>query len=145
MYFVDNTEYVFTLFHNFVNERRILTPAKIGYNCDIHESVIMDVAGLKVVIGPNNEKIQFKHTGCIKIGDNVEIGPNSIIHRGTMGETVIKDGVKMGAMTNIAHNCEIGENTVFAVGVILNGSVTIGSNCWVGSGALIRNGVSICF
>ena len=57
---------------------------------------------------------------------------------------VIKNGVKIGAKNNIAHNNVIGENTVFAVGAITNGSVTIGNNCWISSGALIKNGVQIC-
>ena len=58
--------------------------------------------------------------------------------------TIIKNGVKIGAKNNIAHNNIIGENTVFAVGAITNGSVTIGKNCWISSGAIIKNYVNIC-
>ena len=143
-YFIDNPEYYFTLYHNFVHKNDIVSPPIIGNNTIIHDTVVLNIEGLKVVYGDNNKKIQFKHVGNIVIGNDVEIGALSVVHRGTMGSTVVRDGVKIGAKVNIAHNNDIGENTVIAVGVITNGSVKIGKNCWISSGVLIRNGVSIC-
>ena len=78
------------------------------------------------------------------IGDDVDIGPYTVIHRGTLDSTKILSGCKIGAQNNIGHNCLIDENTVLAVGVILNGGVQVGNNCWFGSGALVKNHVSIC-
>lgn len=137
-------EYDFTLFHNEIYKDKPIQKAVIGDNCDLDETVILSVEGLKVVNAPNGEKIQFKHTGRVVIGDNINIGPYSVIHRGTMEDTIIEDGCKFGAYTNIGHNCYIGKNTVMAAGVILNGGVRIGNNCWLASGVLIKHYSTIC-
>jgi len=137
--FIDFPEYYFCLYHNFLYRDRKKSKPKIGKNCKIHETVIMDVDGLKVVNGPKGEKVQFIHSGDVVIGDDVEIGPYTVIHRGTMESTKISDGCKIGAKNNIGHNCFIGKNTVFAAGAILNGGVIIGNNCWVSSGVLIKH------
>ena len=137
-------EYLFTLFHNAIHKDRTCQAVTIGVNCKLHETVIVGVEGLKVVYGPNDKKIQFIHTGHIDIKEDVEVGPYSVIHYGTMDSTIINQGCKFGAYTNIGHNCYIGENTVMAAGVILNGGVQVGNNCWFGSGALVKNHVSIC-
>jgi len=128
-------EYEFTLFHNHINK----TP---DYN--LHETVLINAEGLKVVNAPDGSKLPFIHTGKVVIQDDVKIGPYSVIHRGTMDNTIIRKGCRFGAYTNIGHNCDIGENTVMAAGVILNGGVRVGNNCWFGSGALIRHHVTIC-
>lgn len=144
IYRTQNPEYEFTLLHNYIYKDTDIKDPVIGKDCKIHDTVVLNVEGLKVVNSEDGSKIQFTHTGNIVIENNVEIGPYCVIHRGTMDSTVIKKGVKIGAMNNIAHNNMIGENTVFAVGVMTNGSVSIGKNCWISSGALIRNGISIC-
>lgn len=143
-YYVDDPDYIFTLYHNEIYKNNPVLEPIIGKNCKIHPTVIMDVEGLKVANSPSGKKIQLRHIGNVIIEDNVEIGPYTVIHRGTFESTIIKSGVRIGAKNNIAHNNMIGENTVFAAGVITNGSVKIGKNCWIGSGALIRNGISIC-
>jgi acetyltransferase-like isoleucine patch superfamily enzyme len=137
-------EYLFTLFHNRINKERSFPKVFIGDNCKLHETVVIGAEGLKVVYGPDNKKIQVVHTGRVDIGSDVEVGPYSVIHRGTMDNTIIRQGCKFGAYTNIGHNCIIGENTIMAAGAILNGGVQVGNNCWFGSGALIRHHVSIC-
>jgi acetyltransferase-like isoleucine patch superfamily enzyme len=144
IYLVDDPDYVFTIYHNEIYKSDSYSNPIIGRNCKIHDTVIMDVEGLKVVTAPDGNKIQFRHTGNVIIEDNVEIGPYTVIHRGAMLSTIIKRGVKIGAKNNIAHNNIIGENTVVAAGVVTNGSVNIGKECWISSGALLRNGISIC-
>lgn len=139
-----NPEYEFTMYHNYLCKDLPIPEPVIGKNCKIHESVIMNVEGLKVVNAEDGSKVQFTHTGNIIIEDNVEIGAHCIIHRGTMDSTIIKNGVKIGVNNNIGHNNIIGESTVLAAGAIINGSVTIGKNCWISSGALIRNYISVC-
>ncbi len=141
---LDDSEFMFTLYHNYVHKNTLVKGPTIGDGCVIHPTVILNVEGLKVANGPDGSKLQFVHTGNIVIGDNVEIGPYSVIHRGTMSSTIIQGGVKIGAKNNIGHNNNIGKNTVFASGAITNGSVSIGENCWVSSGSLIRNGITIC-
>jgi UDP-3-O-[3-hydroxymyristoyl] glucosamine N-acyltransferase LpxD len=137
-------EYLFTLFHNAIHRDETIHINRISPDCKMHMTVVVGVEGLKVVYGPNDKKIQFAHTGRVVIEKDVEIGAYSVIHRGTMDDTVIRRGCKFGVYTNIGHNCCIGENTVMAAGVILNGGVQVGNNCWFGSGALVKNHVSIC-
>jgi len=137
-------EYEFTLFHNYINKKNKFKIASIGYNCKLHETVLVGVEGLKVVNAPDGSKVPFTHTGRAIIEDNVDIGPYSVIHRGTMENTIIREGCRFGAYTNIGHNCDIGRRTVMAAGVILNGGVKVGNNCWFASGVLVRHYVNIC-
>jgi UDP-3-O-[3-hydroxymyristoyl] glucosamine N-acyltransferase LpxD len=138
----DNCEYWFTVYHNYINKNKKTSPL-ISHNAKLHETVLVGEPGLKVVNAPDGSKISFIHTGNVVIEDDVEIGPYSVIHRGTLESTTIKKGCKMGAYTNVGHNCYIDENTIFAAGVILNGGVNIGKNCWVGSGAIIKHYVKV--
>jgi len=143
-YLVDHPEYIFTLYHNEIYKDSLVQAPTIGENCNIHKTAVLDVDGLKVVNIPNGGKIQFKHTGNVIIGNNVEIGPYTVIHRGTLESTIIEDGCKIAALNNIGHNCKIGKNTVIAANAILNGGVNIGENCWVSSGVMIKHYVNIC-
>lgn len=142
--FVNNVDYAFTIFHNHIYKHARPKKNQIGRGCRIHSSVIIGVEGIKFANAPDGRKIQFIHTGDVVIENNIEIGANSIIHRGSMGSTIIKSGVKIGVMVNIGHNNIIGENTIVVGGTITSGSVIVGKNCWLCAGTLIRNGVSIC-
>lgn len=137
-------EYEFTLFHNYLNKNKKYQNSSIGKDCKLHETVVIGVEGLKIVNTPNGSKIQFIHTGKVVIKDNVEIGPYSVIHRGTIENTIIENGCKFGAYTNIGHNCHIEKNTIMAAGVILNGGVKIGKGCWISSGVKIKHYVNVC-
>jgi len=137
-------EFEFTIYHNELHEDHNPIEPEIGDNCKIHSTVIMDVDGLKVVNTPNGEKMHFIHTGEVWIGSDVHIGPYTVIHRGTLGETAINDGCKIGALNNIGHNSYLGKNVVMAAGVVLNGGVIIGNDCWISSGVLIKHYTSIC-
>ena len=66
------------------------------------------------------------------IGDDVEIGSNSTIDRGAIGDTVIEDGVKIDNLVQIGHNVRIGAHTVIAACVGISGSTTIGKRCMLG-------------
>ncbi len=141
----DYPEYEFVRFHNYIHRRDWFKKVVYkGKRCKIHKTAILDAEGLKLINAPNGSKIQFKHTGTTDIGSDVEIGPYTVIHRGTMDSTMIFPGVKIGSKNNIGHNNMIGNDTVIAAGVVTNGSVMIGDNCWIGSGSIIKNGVTIC-
>jgi acetyltransferase-like isoleucine patch superfamily enzyme len=144
LYKTEFPEYTFTCIHNYIYALCPPTPPKIGDQCVIHDTAILDVDGLKVVNTPNGEKIQFKHTGGVIIQDDVEIGPYTVVHRGTLENTIIRAGCKIGAHNNIGHNCDIGLDTVIAAGVIINGGVKIGESCWISSGVMIKHYVNIC-
>jgi acetyltransferase-like isoleucine patch superfamily enzyme len=143
VHYTDYPEFEFTLYHNRINQNKTQSKPCIGNGCKIHPTVIMDVDGMKAVNTPNGEKIHFIHTGHVFIGDNVEIGPYTVIHRGTMGLTSIGSGCQIGSLNNIGHNCKVGINNVLAAGVILNGGVYTGSNCWFGSGSIIKHYLNI--
>jgi len=143
--FVDDVDLSFTIIHNaYVKRDGILYNIHISDHAKIHQSAILDAEGLKVAISNNNQKIQFTHTGGVKIEDHVEIGPYTVVHRASIDMTIIKKGVKIGAHCNIGHNNIIGKNTIFAAGVMTSGSVKIGENCWLGTGCVVRNGINIC-
>jgi UDP-3-O-[3-hydroxymyristoyl] glucosamine N-acyltransferase len=79
----------------------------------------------------------------VVVGDDVEIGANTTIDRGTMGDTVIEDGVKMDNQIQIGHNCRVGAHSVIAGCVGIAGSATIGRNCQLGGAAMILGHLSI--
>jgi len=141
--YTDYPEYEFTLYHNYINKNKQKSKVVVGNDCVIHPSVIMNVDGMKAVNTPDGDKIHFIHTGHVLIGEKVEIGPYTVIHRGTMGLTSIGTGCQIGSLNNIGHNCSIGANNVFASSVILNGGVSTGRNCWFGSGSVIKHHTSI--
>lgn len=88
------------------------------------------------------EKIE--QLGGVRIGDDVEIGANTCIDRGALGDTVIGDGVKMDNQIQIGHNVRIGEHTIMPACTGVAGSATIGAHCGIGGGAMIHGHISIC-
>lgn len=130
----DDTE----IHHNVV----IRSQTKIGKNCTILSGAIIGEIGFNYTIDEDGTKHMIKHYGGVTIEDDVHIGDNCCIIRGTIDDTVIKRGVKINTMAHIAHNDVIGENTVITVSSRICGSVNVGKNCYVAAG-YIRNQVSI--
>ena len=107
---------------------------KIGNNVTIHAGSVIGADGFG--FAPNTEGYdKSPQIGIVMIEDNVEIGANTCIDRSTMGQTTIHKGVKLDNLIQVAHNCEIGENTVMSAQVGLAGSTKIGSWCMVGGQA----------
>ena len=86
---------------------------------------------------------KIEQIGNVIIGNNVEIGANTTIDRATMGSTFIRDGVKLDNLIQIAHNVDLGENTVMAAQAGVAGSTSIGKNCLFGGQAAISGHISI--
>ena len=82
-------------------------------------------------------------TGNVVIEDNVDIGSATTIDRATLGSTVIRKGVKLDNQIQIAHNVEVGENTVIAAQTGVAGSTKIGSNCMIGGQVGISGHITI--
>ena len=78
---------------------------------------------------------KFPQAGIVEIGDDVEIGANTTIDRGSLDDTEIGEGVKLDNLVHIGHNCKIGAHTVIAALVGLSGSCTFGKNVVVGGQA----------
>ena len=119
-----------TLFPNVT----IYQGCKLGNNVTIHAGCVIGADGFG--FAPNTEGYdKIPQIGIVVIEDNVEIGANTCIDRSTMGQTVIHQGVKLDNLIQVAHNCEIGENTVMSAQVGMAGSTKIGAWCMVGGQA----------
>ena len=86
---------------------------------------------------------KFPHIGGVIIGDDVEIGKNTCIDRGTLGNTVIGRGTKIDNLVHIAHNALIGENCIIVCLTCIAGGSQIGDNSWIAPGAIIRDGKKV--
>lgn len=107
---------------------------KIGNRVTIHSGTVIGADGFG--FAPNTDKYdKIPQIGNVVIEDDVEIGANTCVDRSTMGSTVLHKGVKLDNLVQIAHNCEVGENTVMSAQVGLAGSTKIGSWCMAGGQA----------
>ena len=107
---------------------------KIGKNVTIHAGRVIGADGFG--FAPNQEGYdKIPQIGIVVIEDDVEIGANTCVDRSTMGQTIIHKGVKLDNLIQVAHNCEIGENTVMSAQVGMAGSTKIGAWCMVGGQA----------
>ena len=107
---------------------------QIGKNVTIHAGAVIGADGFG--FAPNQEGYEkIPQLGVVIIEDNVEIGANTCIDRSTMGQTIIHQGVKLDNLIQVAHNCEIGKNTVMSAQAGMAGSTKIGAWCMVGGQA----------
>ena len=114
---------------------RILDDTIIGKDCVIHSGVVIGADGFGFIPQENSAYKKIPQTGIVILGDNVDVGANSTIDRATLGVTSINNGVKLDNQIQIAHNVEIGENTVIAAQSGIAGSTKIGKNCVIGGQA----------
>jgi UDP-3-O-[3-hydroxymyristoyl] glucosamine N-acyltransferase len=106
----------------------------IGNNCIIHAGAVIGADGFGFA-PENGEYKKIAQIGNVVIEDNVEIGANTTIDRAVIGSTIIHKGVKLDNLIQIAHNVEVGNNTVMASQVGIAGSAKVGSNCMLGGQA----------
>lgn len=121
----------------------ILPNTDIGKDCKIGGGTCIGYEGFGFEREEDGTPFRIPHIGKVIIGDRVEIGHNSVIARGTVGNTVIGEDVKIDDMVFIAHNVTIGDCTMIAAGAVICGSVKIGINCWIGAGCRIKEHVII--
>ena len=117
-----------TLFAN-VN---VYTACIIGKHCTLHSGVIIGGDGFGFVPNSENNYHKVPQIGNTILEDHVEVGANTTIDRATLGSTIIRKGVKLDNLIQIAHNVEVGENTVIAAQTGVAGSTKIGKNCMIG-------------
>lgn len=104
----------------------------IGKNCIFHSGVVIGGDGFGFAPQPDGKYEKIPQIGNVIIEDFVEIGANSTIDRATIGSTIIRNGVKIDNLIMIAHNVEVGENTVIVSQAGISGSTKIGKNCKIG-------------
>lgn len=106
----------------------------IGDRVMLHPGVVIGSDGFGFA-GDEGEWLKVPQLGDVRIGNDVEIGANTTIDRGTLDSTVIEDGVKLDNQIQVAHNVHIGAHTVIAGCTGISGSVRIGRHCMIGGGA----------
>ncbi|CAN5608067.1 UDP-3-O-(3-hydroxymyristoyl)glucosamine N-acyltransferase [soil metagenome] len=111
---------------------KVYSDCVIGNNCSFHGGVVIGADGFGFTPDATNNYKKIAQIGNVIIHDDVEIGANTTIDRATLGSTVIHKGVKLDNLIQIAHNVEIGENTIIIAQTGVAGSTKIGKNCMIG-------------
>jgi UDP-3-O-[3-hydroxymyristoyl] glucosamine N-acyltransferase len=111
---------------------RIYSETEIGNNCSIHSGTIIGSDGFGFAPQEDGTYVKVPQIGNVIIEDDVEIGACTTVDRATLGSTIIRKGVKLDNHIQVAHNVEIGENTVIAAQTGIAGTTKIGKNCLIG-------------
>jgi UDP-3-O-[3-hydroxymyristoyl] glucosamine N-acyltransferase len=133
---------------------RLAARVTVGFDCVIGERCHIGARGIVhggAVIGadgfgfaPSDGRwVKIEQLGAVRIGDDVEIGANTCIDRGALGDTEIGDGVKIDNLVQIGHNVKVGAHTAMAGCVGVAGSATIGAHCTLGGGAIVLGHLSL--
>ena len=137
-----HVDILFTLYANYVHK---------GYLSDneIHSSAIIDSSAIIGAEGIStadykDERIFFRHHGNVKIEEGVYIGANAVVQRGRIDSTVIGKRTIISSLCVVGHNTVMGENCTMAIQAGISGTAHIGNRCWIGIGAKVRDGISIC-
>lgn len=121
---------------------KIYHGCEIGSNCIIHAGAVIGSDGFG--FAPEGDTFKkIPQMGNVVIEDHVEIGANTTIDRATLGSTTIKKGVKLDNLIQVAHNVEIGENTVIAAQSAIAGSSKVGKNCMFGGQVAVAGHITI--
>lgn len=107
---------------------------RLGDRVEIHSGAVIGTDGFGYAFG-EGKHWKFPQAGIVEIGDDVEIGANTTIDRGSLADTRIAAGVKLDNLVHVGHNCEIGGHSILAAQVGLSGSCTFGKNVVVGGQA----------
>jgi UDP-3-O-[3-hydroxymyristoyl] glucosamine N-acyltransferase len=121
----------------------LMDSVQVGERCVLHSGVVVGSDGFG--FAPDDGKwVKVPQLGSVVIGDDVEIGANTTIDRGTIDSTIIEDGVKLDNLVQIAHNVQVGAHTVMAAMSGAAGSTKIGRRCMIGGGVVMINHLTIC-
>jgi UDP-3-O-[3-hydroxymyristoyl] glucosamine N-acyltransferase len=111
---------------------KIYDSCQLGARVTIHSGTVIGADGFGFAPQADGTYKKVPQIGNVIIEDDVEVGSNASIDRATMGSTVIRKGVKLDNLIQIAHNVEIGENTVIAAQAGISGSTKLGKGCMIG-------------
>ncbi|MBU2938606.1 UDP-3-O-(3-hydroxymyristoyl)glucosamine N-acyltransferase [Lacinutrix sp. C3R15] len=111
---------------------KVYSDCIIGKNCVVNSGAIIGADGFGFAPNEKGEFSKVPQTGNVILEDFVDVGAGTTIDRATLGSTLIKKGVKLDNQIQIAHNVEIGKNTVIAAQTGIAGSTKIGKNCMIG-------------
>jgi UDP-3-O-[3-hydroxymyristoyl] glucosamine N-acyltransferase len=122
---------------------KIYANCRVGSHCKIHAGVVIGSDGFGYAPQDDGSFKNVPQTGNVIIEDHVDIGANTTIDCATMGSTIIRTGVKVDNLVQIAHNVEVGKNTAIASQAGLSGSAKIGEQCQIGGQAGITGHLHI--
>ncbi len=122
---------------------KIYHGCKIGKRCIVHGGAVIGADGFGFAPKADGTYHKIPQLGIVCIEDDVEIGANTTIDRATMGKTTIGHGTKLDNLIQIAHNVEIGNNTVMAAQAGVAGSAKIGDNCMIGGQVGVAGHISV--
>jgi len=122
---------------------KVYSDCIIGNNCVINSGAIIGADGFGFAPNEKGEYSKVPQIGNVILEDFVDIGAGTTIDRATLGSTIIRRGVKLDNQIQIAHNVEIGKNTVIAAQTGVAGSTKIGENCQIGGQVGIVGHISI--
>ena len=116
----------------------IVNHVTIGSRCEIKSGAVIGHDGYAYTEDASHKKTMVKHFGGVTIGNDVLIGENLCISRGTIDDTTLGNGVKLDALGHVAHNCYFERDSAMAVPCSVSGSVHVGENAYI-AGDIIRN------
>ncbi|HEY8521778.1 MAG TPA: UDP-3-O-(3-hydroxymyristoyl)glucosamine N-acyltransferase [Gammaproteobacteria bacterium] len=116
---------------------------RVGARCLLHAGAVIGADGFGFALD-RGEWVKIPQVGSVVIGDDVEIGANTCIDRGTIDDTRIGNGVKIDNLVQIGHNVQVGDHTIMASMVGIAGSTRIGRRCMIAGGAGVINHLEIC-
>lgn len=122
---------------------RIYNNTIIGQNCVIFANAVIGSDGFGFAPQPDGTYRTIPQLGNVVIEDNVSVGANTTIDCATMGSTILRAGVKLDNLVQIAHNVEVGKNTVIAAQSGIAGSTRVGENCVVGGQVAITGHITV--
>jgi len=111
---------------------KVMFDCELGNDCTLHAGTVIGADGFGFAPQSGEDYQKIAQIGNVILEDRVEIGANTTVDRATMGSTIIRRGVKLDNLVQIAHNVEVGENTVIAAQTGISGSTKIGKNCMFG-------------
>jgi UDP-3-O-[3-hydroxymyristoyl] glucosamine N-acyltransferase len=115
----------------------------IGRGVTIHSGTVIGATGFGYVRRDDGSLESFPHVGGVVIEDDVEIGSNTSIDRGTLGNTVIRRGARIDNLVHIAHNVDIGEDALVIAHAMVGGSTKIGARAFIAPSACLRDVIEI--
>jgi UDP-3-O-[3-hydroxymyristoyl] glucosamine N-acyltransferase len=116
---------------------------RVGSSCRVHANSTIGADGFGFARSPQGWE-RIAQLGGVVIGDRVDIGANTTVDRGALGNTILAPGVILDDQVHIGHNCEIGENTAIAGCVGIAGSTKIGANCTLAGQVGVAGHICIC-
>ena len=129
-----------TVIHGHVH---LYPKTRIGRNVVIDAGAVIGADGFGYERNEKGEMEKFPHMGGVVIEDDVEIGSNTCIDRGSLGDTIIHKGAKIDNLVHIAHNVVVGRHAVIIAHAMIGGSARIGDYAWVAPSGCIRNKISV--